>query len=73
MLFAALIPVALFKLFFDDLEDLPTDIVNFCLRFPCETIFKSSPETDGAGLRFVFRLAVGALGGFPLYYRLAAI
>ena len=73
ILFAAIILVALFKLFFDDLEDLRTDIVNFCLWFPCEMIFDLSPETNGTGLRFVFWLAVGALGGFLLYYRLAAI
>jgi hypothetical protein len=70
--FAALIPVAFFKLFFDDLRDLRANVKSFCRWFTFEMIFELSPETSATGLRFLFRLALGALGGFLLYHRLSS-
>jgi hypothetical protein len=71
ILFAALILVACFKLFFDDFADLWANVKNFCWWFTFEMIFGLSAETHQRGLRFVFWLALGALGGFLLYYRLS--
>jgi hypothetical protein len=70
VLFAAIIIVALFKLFFDDLEDLLANIKSFCWWFSFELILNLPPETNQTGLRFFFWLAAGAIGGSLLYYRL---
>lgn len=71
VLFTLLILVALFKLFFDDLEDLSASLKHFCWWFTFEMIFELSPETNRTGLRFFFWLAIGALGGFMLYHNLS--
>lgn len=67
ILFAAFILVALFKLFFDDLEDCWTSVKHFCWWFTFEIILEWSPETDFTGWRFICWLLIGALGGFLLY------
>ncbi|HEX9960538.1 MAG TPA: hypothetical protein VGB00_06380 [Pyrinomonadaceae bacterium] len=71
ILFAALILVACFKLFFDDLKDLRANFKHFSWWFTFEMIFELSPETNRTGLRVLFWLALGALGGFLLYHNLS--
>ena len=78
ILFAALILVACFKLFFDDLEDLWASVKSFCCWLGYSVIVErwiilewQSPQTRETGLRFFFWLALGALGGFMLYHNLS--
>ncbi|HEY0047675.1 MAG TPA: hypothetical protein VGB68_00205 [Pyrinomonadaceae bacterium] len=78
VLFALLILVALFKLFFDDLEDLWTSVKSCCCWFGFSIVSERwaifewrSPKTEQTGSRLFFWLAIGALGGFMLYHNLS--
>lgn len=71
IIFTALLLVALFKLFFDDLKDLWATVKKFCWWFFLYGLFDLSPETKETGFKFPFWLAIGAIGGLLLYHNLS--
>ncbi|HEX8734262.1 MAG TPA: hypothetical protein VF721_02995 [Pyrinomonadaceae bacterium] len=71
ILIAALILAALFKLFFDDLEDFKANAKKFCWWLTVSEILNLPPETYERGWRFLIRLSIGAAVGALLYIKLS--